>query len=121
MPFLSYYYNCIYRAQGTSSTVGFSNSCVNWWCYKDTSSGLGSISTQLYGHGRGKLDYGICWGPSASNKVTVYLDNIEVSSIAAGEANKVIEFDYTNGQTLKIEESSNTVFQFNSFSVISCN
>ena len=120
-PFLSNYYYCTCRKPGTAPS--FAPSCVNWWCYNDGNSGLGVISTQLIGNGRGRLDYGICYGPTSSRKVTVYLNGNEISSVVGGstlETSKVVEFDYTDSDSLMIEESGTGVFQFNSFSVIGC-
>ena len=121
MPFLSNYYYCTCRKPGTAPSWG--PSCVNWWCYNDGNGGLGVISTQLTGNGRGRLDYGICYGSTSSRKVTVYLNGNEISSVVGGstlETSKVVEFDYTDSDNLMIEESGTGVFQFNSFSVIGC-
>ena len=121
MPFLSNYYYYTFRKPGTAPS--FAPSCVNWWCYNDGNGGLGVISTQLTGNGRGRLDYGICYGPTSSRKVTVYLNGNEISSVVGGstlETSKVVEFDYIDSDSLMIEESGTGVFQFNSFSVIGC-
>ena len=124
MSFLSDYYYCTCRKPGTAPIW---SSCANWWCYNDDYSdgnnGLGVISTQLIGNGRGRLDYGICWGPTSLRKVTVYLNGNEISSVVGGsvlETSKVVEFDYIDSDTLMIEESWSGVLQFNSFSVIGC-
>ena len=77
----------------------------------------------MIGNGRGRLDYGICWGPSSLRKVTVYLNGNEISSVVGGSVltiSKIVEFDYTDSDTLMIEESGAGVLQFNSFSVIGC-
>ena len=122
MPFLSYYY-CSCRKPGSPPT--FTSLCENWWCYNDGNSGLGVISTQLKGNGRGRLNYGICYGSTTdTHKVTVYLNGDEISSVVGGsvlETHKVVDFDYTNLDNLKIEESGTSVFQLNSFSIIRCN
>ena len=107
-----------YRKPG--STPSDAPSCKNWWC----NSYSGELSTQLSGSGRARLDYGICLGSSShKNKVTVYLNDVEISKIVGGsvlETSKVIEFDFNNLDTLKIEASPNSAFQFNKFSVIEC-
>ena len=63
------------------------------------------------------IDYGICYGSSRSgNKVTVYLNDVEISKVVGGsglETSKVIEFDFNNLDTLKIEESHEYIY--NSF------
>ena len=77
----------------------------------------------MIGNGRGRLDYGICYGAFSSRKVTVYLNGIEISSVVGGsvlETSKVIEFDYSDSDILMIEESGPAVFQFNSFSIVGC-
>ena len=95
---------------------GFRN-CQNWWCYDDHDfRGRGSISTVLRGNGRGKLDFGACYG----SKVKVYWNGNEIATAARGSVNQVVEFDFYNGSTLKIEEDSTSVLQFNSFIVIKC-
>ena len=74
----------------------------------------------MIGNGRGRLDYGICFGSSSSVKVTVYLNGVEISSVVGGsvlETSKLVEFDYSDSDILKIEESGQGIFQFNSFSV----
>ena len=85
---------------GTAKSRGFSK-CKNWWCYADSSrySGRGSISTVLRGNGRGKLDFGVCYG----SKAKVYLNGNEIST-ATYSVNQVVEFDFYDGSTLKIEE-----------------
>ena len=78
----------------------------------------------MIGNGRGRLDYGICYdGSYSSVKVTVYLNGVEISSVVGGsvlETSKLVEFDYSDSDSLKIEESSSAVLQFNQFSVIGC-
>ena len=112
----------VYRKpSGTQSPPG---SCTNWWCWNDGNGDIGDISTQLHGSGRARLDYGICYGSSRTeNKVTVYLNDVEISNVVGGSVlntSHVIEFDFNNLDTLKIEESGVSVFQFNNFSIIGC-
>ena len=113
------YKQSVYRKPG--HVLSGAPSCKNWWCYN---SGSGDISTQLHGSGRARLDYGICYGSSSTeNKVTVYLNDVEISKVVGGSVlntSNVIEFDFNNLDTLKIEESGVSVFQFNNFSVIGC-
>ena len=55
--------------------------------------------------------------------MTVYLNGNEISSVVGGsvlETSKVVEFDYTDSDSLMIEGSYIAVLQFNSFSVIGC-
>ena len=123
MPFVFYNY-CTYACRKPGTTPSFAPSCVNWWCYNDGNGGLGVISTQLIGNGHARLDYGICLGSSStSHKVTVYLNGNEISSVVGGsmlKTSNVVDFDFTDSDTLMIEESGTAVFQFNSFSVVGC-
>ena len=116
------YKQSVYRKPG--HVLSGVPSCKNWWCYSDENSGSGDISTELHGSGRARLDYGICYGSSRTeNKVTVYLNDVEISNVVGGSVlntSHVIEFDFNNLDTLKIEESGVSVFQFNNFSVIGC-
>ena len=76
----------------------------------------------MHGSGRARLDYGICYGSSSSGN-KVYLNDVEISKVVGGSVlntSNVIEFDFNNLDTLKIEESGVSVFQFNNFSVIGC-
>ena len=106
---------CQYRGKPGSASSFIR--CKNWWCYDDSKySGRGSISTVLRGNGRGKLDFGVC----AGSKVKVYLNGNEIATATLGSVNQVVEFDFYDGSTLKIEEHSTSVLQFNSFIVIKC-
>ena len=115
------YKQSVYRKPG--HVLSAAPSCKNWWCHKGNGD-LGAISTQLHGSGHARLDYGICYGSSSTeNKVTVYLNDVEISKVVGGSVlntSHVIEFDFNNLDTLKIEESGVSVFQFNNFSVIGC-
>ena len=114
------YFYCTCRKPG--GTAPWAPSCVNWWCY-NSNGGLGVISTQLIRNGRGRLDYGICYGSYSSRKVKVYLNGAEISSVVGGSelvTSKVVEFDYTDSDTLEIKELGPAVLQFNSFEVIGC-
>lgn len=105
---------------GTASgTAPHFSRCKNWWCY---TGGRGSISTVLHGSGRGKLDYGICFGKFSHNQVKVYVNEERVST-AFGSNNDtsiVIAFDYHDQSILKIEEYGHSTIQFNSFEVVKC-
>ena len=77
----------------------------------------------MIGNCRGRLDYGICYGKTSNQKVAVYLNGNEISSVVGGsvlETSKVVEFDYTDSDSLMIEGSGFAALQFNSFSVIGC-
>merc|ERR1712037_43160 len=101
------------------STAPHFSRCKNWWCY---TGGRGSISTILHGSGRGKLDYGICFGKFSHNQVKVFVNEERVST-AFGSNNDtsiVIAFDCHDQSILKIEEYGHSTIQFNSFEVVKC-
>ena len=114
---------CTCRKPGTPPS--YAPSCVNWWCWGPPNDG--DISTQLIGNGRGRLSYGLCNGGGendTSAKVTVYLNGNEISSNFGGSVRKVskdVDFDYSDGDIIKIEETGKIVFQFNSFTELGCN
>ena len=69
------------------------------------------------GNGCAKLSYGSCYSSTNVDTVVhVYLDNIEISAISKEQVieKKTAEFDFTDGQVLKILEKRN-VFTFQAF------
>ena len=79
---------------------------------------VGSISTILKGNGRAKLNFGNCWNTGI---VKVYLDDIEIGSADNNVPSKDIEFDFQQGNVLKLrDEGPNSVIQLNSLEVIEC-
>ena len=92
--------------------------CPNWSCFKDRHL-LGYIKTTLSGSGRAKLDFGNCY--HTSGIVKVFLDNTEIASATNGTASKTVEFDYNDGNELKLVEENTAIIMFNSFEVLSSN
>ena len=88
------------------------------WCCFNGNEPWGSISTLLSGNGRGKLDFGNVYPDPYY--VKVYLDGSEIASASKSTPSKIVEFDYNDGSTLKIQEEGITILQFNSFEVIGC-
>ena len=82
--------------------------------------GATSISTTLHGKGEAILDFGNC---NAMGDVTVYKNDIKLSSVGAGKVDQV-EFEFQDGDVLTITEESerytSAVIQFNSLDFISC-
>ena len=89
--------------------------CENWYGYEDYSA-IGSITTTLSGTGRAKLNFGNCY---TSGNVKVFLDNTEIATVSGDEKSKTVEFDYNDGNELKLTEDF-AIIVFNSFEVLSC-
>ena len=90
--------------------------CQNWYCFKPGTP-VGSIKTTLSGNARGKLDFGNCY---TGGVVKVFLDNTEIASAPANTTSKTIEFDYYDGNELKLVEENTGIIMFNSFEVLDC-
>ena len=77
-----------------------------------------SISTTLNGCGHGILDYGNCLGGNS----VVFLNDEEIS--ATNEKSEVVEFDFHNGDVLKMVENSeggtHGILIFHKFYVTNC-
>ena len=76
------------------------------------------MKTKLTGRGKGKLDFGNCW--IGMGVVKVSLDGIVIASAQNGTENEVVEFDFTDGNELKLSEESSGIIRFNSFEVLNC-
>ena len=53
-------------------------------------------------------------------KVTAYIDGNEIGSAMKDEGSKKIQFQFSHGSELKIEEDPAAVIQFNSLNIIDC-
>ena len=62
---------------------------------------VGSVAALLTGSGMAKLIYGNCW---IDNEVSVYLNYYKISTAHGNETKKQISFNFTAGDTLRIEE-----------------
>ena len=74
------------------------------------------MKTKLIGRGKGKLDFGNCYNLGVVN---VSLDG-NVIATAQNGTGKVVEFDFTDGNELKLSEEEYGVIMFNSFEVLNC-
>ena len=95
--------------------------CQNWYCYTDISYKNGApvvstIKTKLYGSGKAKLDFGNCYN---LGDVRFYLNNREIAAAPGGTNSTVVEFDYTDGNELKLVEHF-AIIMFNSFQILRC-
>ena len=79
----------------------------------------GSIETTLHGCGRARLDFGSCSDGYSFGETNIYLNEKIISKATAGELSKEIEFDFNEGDILKLEEWSSTL-KFNNFTILSC-
>ena len=78
--------------------------------------GAASISTTLHGKGKAILEFGNCHG---RGDVTVYKNDVEISSVGAKKED-IIEFEFSDGDVLKITEHNTAVIQFNNLEIIGC-
>ena len=80
------------------------------WYGWGNSGAVGKISTVLKESGRAKLDFGNCWiEPNTDDAVIVYLNDKEISSASKETPSKIIEFDFKDGDVLKLEEVNNVI------------
>ena len=89
-----------------------------WWGWGglNNQNETSSIITILCGCGVGKLGFGDC---SAKYGMKVHLNGNEIGMAARGEK-KTIEFNFKDGDILKLTEYEYGVIQFNSFTILSC-
>ena len=87
----------------------------SWFGYK--SSGVALISTTLSGCGEGKIDFGEC-GTYQIYPTLVGLNGKEIGRADPGQLNKILIFEFQDGDLLELQ-SSGTI-RFNSFTILSC-
>ena len=109
--------DCTYGTWDGTGRINTGHTCKNWYCFKQWDP-VGSIKTTLCGNGRAKLDFGNCW---TSGIVKVFVDNTEIASAKSNTASKRVEFDYNDGNELKLVEQNTAIIMFNSFEVLSSN
>ena len=98
----------------------WNENATQWGCDKGswfgwTWPGEASISTTLHGKGEAILDFGNC---NAMGDVTVYKNDIKLSSVGAGKVDQV-EFEFHDGDVLKITENQG-IIQFNDLKIVEC-
>ena len=77
---------------------------------------VGSISTKLFGCGRGVLDFGNC---NTEGVVRVYLNGQRIGVAFPNTPSKLIEFDFYDGSLLELREFKSMI-QFNNFHILDC-
>ena len=88
----------------------------SWYGYSEYYAG--SIKTTLRGCGKARLDFGSCHD-RYQGRTNIYLNEKVISKASAGQLSKKIEFDFNEGDILKIEEFNSTLM-FNNFTILSC-
>ena len=94
-----------------------SNACSGAsWHGWNAGAAEGSISTTLHGSGKAILDFGNCnWGGT----VVAYKNGVEVASVGSSATHK-IEFEFVDGDVIKMTEFSNGILQFNDLEIVKC-
>ena len=94
---------------------------ANWGCAEASwfgwdYPGAASISTTLFGKGKAILEFGNCY---SKGDVAVYKNDVEISSVGAKKKDKV-EFEFHDGDVLKITELNTAIIQFNNLEIVGC-
>ena len=88
----------------------------SWFGYSYLKNDDSSISTTLNGKGKAILKFGNCW---KNGIVIVYKNDVELKSVGAKSEDNV-EFDFEDGDVLKITEKGNGIIQFNDLKFLEC-
>ena len=78
----------------------------------------GSMTTRLSGCGHAILDFGNCWD-RRTYKVEVYLNEKRISRANGSTPSKIVGFDFTDGDILKLKEDG-AIIKFNKLTIINC-
>ena len=71
---------------------------------------IGRISADFKGEGKATLNFGNC---NRYGETKVFLNNVLISSAAANQNSRVVNFDYKPKDTLKLEEFNKSVIKIN--------
>ena len=111
----------------TDFFLGNCNDNNFWFGLKPGSGNLASIKTTLTGCGKARLDYGNCHNlfgvqPANYDFVHVTLNGNEISKAAnnGNEVSKTVDFDFTDGNILELNEDGLSAIRVNSFTIINC-
>ena len=91
-------------------------SSASWFGWKKADA-VGSISTTLYGNGRATLQYANC---NTQGMVVVYLNDAQIFVHAHTQTVETKEFEFFDGDVVKISEENSGVIQFNDLSISGC-
>ena len=78
--------------------------------------GDASISTTLLGKGKAILEFGNC---HSGGNVAAYKNDVELSSVGAKTEDQ-IEFEFQDGDVIKITEHNTAIIQFNDLKIVGC-
>ena len=103
--------NCKYGVWNSSTVFNYPiSTCSNWYIWENWDK-ICTISTNLFGKGRGLLGFGNCW---STGVVKLYLNGTEIESAGPGES-KEVSFDFNGGSKLEVMELDTAIIQINSF------
>ena len=97
-----------------------------WFGLKQTTGNVASIKTTLQGCGRARLEYGNCYHNFGFSPVIdfvhVTLNGNEISKAQnnGAEVSKTIEFDFTNGDILELNENGPSAIRVNGLTILTC-
>ena len=86
---------------------------ASWFGWKGGNA-VGSILTILHGSGNAILDFGNCY---KGGIVVAYKNGEEIASVGASSTHKV-EFEYSDGDEIKISELDKAIIQFNDLKIM---
>ena len=95
-----------------SMTKAYSRKCgmESWFGY-DRGRAVGSVETTFQGTGKATLNFGNCY---RTGRVIVYLNDKEISRANRNTPRKEVEFEYSKGDVLLIEEVRVGIIKLNS-------
>ena len=74
------------------------------------------MTTTLHGSGRAILDFGNC---NNNGIVVAYKNDVEMLSLSANTKDQ-IEFDFQDGDVIRISELNEGIIEFNGLSIVGC-
>ena len=95
-----------------SMTKSYSRKCgmESWYGY-NRGTAVGSVETTFQGTGKATLNFGNCY---RTGRVIVYLNDKEISRANRNTPRKEVEFEYSKGDVLLIEEVRVGIIKLNS-------
>ena len=95
-----------------SMTSAYSRQCgMDTWFGYNYGRSVGSVQTTFQGTGKAVLNFGNCY---QSGRVIVYLNGKEISRAHGNTLRKEVEFQYSKGDLLRIEEVHVAIIKINS-------
>ena len=95
-----------------SMTSVYSPQCgMDTWFGYNHGRSVGSVQTMFHGTGKAVLNFGNCY---QSGRVIVYLNGREISGANKNTPRKEVEFQYSKGDILRIDEVLVAIIKLNS-------